>query len=300
MLSVVITAFNEEKNLPRVIKSVKGLADEVVVVDTESTDNTASVAKKMGCKVYRHPKPGIVEIARNFSISKAAGDWILLLDADEEVPEKLVREIKKIMQENSVDYCRIPRKNLIFSKWIISSHWWPDYVYRLFKKGAVIWQETIHSIPITNGVGIDLSPTEDHAIIHHHYSSVGEYIDKINRYTDFQCQQLSSSQYQFKWSDIIKKPLNEFLMQYFARRGYKDGLHGLALSLLQAFSELVLYLKLWQESGFAQHKITPKDTVEALSSKKKEFIWWFYESRIETAFVLFRPWLKLIRKLKTI
>ncbi len=91
MLSVVITAWNEAENLPVAVKSVQDLADEIVVVDTESTDDTVAVARKLGCKVYSHPNTGIVEPVRNFSVSKTKGDWILLLDADEEVSPILRR-----------------------------------------------------------------------------------------------------------------------------------------------------------------------------------------------------------------
>src|SRR3989344_3422172 len=155
VLCVVITAWNEAKNLPRVVASVKSLADEIVVVDTQSTDNTAQVAKNLGCRVYSHAFPGIVEPVRNFSISKAKGDWLLLLDADEEIPPALADAISKAISGSQADYFRLPRKNLIFGRWITSSHWWPDYVYRLFKKGFVVWDNAIHSLPQTRGKGLD-------------------------------------------------------------------------------------------------------------------------------------------------
>src|SRR3989338_8352719 len=99
MLSVVITAWNEEKNIARAISSAKPIADEIVVVDTESTDKTAELAKKLGARVFHHKNTGIVEPVRNFSISKAKGDWILLLDADEEISQELAGYIKKAVKE---------------------------------------------------------------------------------------------------------------------------------------------------------------------------------------------------------
>jgi (heptosyl)LPS beta-1,4-glucosyltransferase len=299
MLSVVITAWNEEKTLPRVVSSVKHLADEiVVVVDKASTDETLEVARKLGCKVFSHPHTGIVEPMRNFSIAKAKGDWILLLDADEEVSKSLGEEIEKIISNaDASDFYRIARKNLIFGKWIKSSHWWPDYVYRLFKKGSITWDDTIHSIPLTRGKGTDLKPSEDLAIIHHHYETITQYVERLNRYTDFQVRSLQESGYAFSWKDLVIKPIDEFIRQYFARSGHKDGIAGLALSLLQSFSELVLYLKLWQESQFVDRKITLEEISEVIASKKKEWRWWTYEAKIRDSNILLKVWLKFVRRI---
>ncbi len=296
MLSVVITAWNEEKNLPRVVSSVKKFADEIVVIDTASTDATAAVAKKLGCKVYRHKYSGIVEPVRNFSISKARGDWILLLDADEEIPASLSERVQRILSHPDADYYRLPRKNLIFGQWIKSAHWWPDYVYRLFKKGSVSWEDAIHSVPYTRGTGLDLPAQEDFTIIHHHYSSISQYVDRLNRYTDHQLQPLLDSGYNFAWTDLVDKPLSEFLNQYFARRGYSEGVHGLALAGLQAFSELVLYLKLWQHSGFVPTQVSSSTLTSRLSAKAQEYHWWSYQARIDTAHPLIKPFFKLVRK----
>ncbi len=293
MLSVVITAWNEAENLPRVVGSVKSFADEIIVVDTESTDTTVAVAKKLGCKVFSHPNTGIVEPVRNFSISKATGDWILLLDADEEVSVSLANHIQKVVTENKVDYCRIPRQNYIFKKWIKSEHWWPDYVYRLFKKGAITWSPEIHSIPMTRGVGFDFEAEEKQSLIHHHYTSISQFILRLDRYTTIQAAQKTKAS--FHWTDLIRKPTSEFLNQYFARSAYKDGLHGLVLSLLQAFSELVLYLKLWD---FTPENITPEKLSHELAKSASEYRWWRFDQKIKNETNVFKQsWLKLLRKL---
>jgi len=298
MLSVVITAWNEEKNLPRAISSVKRIADEVVVVvDEASTDKTLDIAKKLKCQVYTHPHTGIVEPMRNWSIAKAEGDWILLLDADEEVTSQLANKITKLITSGKVNYYRISRKNMIFGKWVKSEHWWPDYVYRLFKKGAVTWEDAIHSVPFTRGVGEDLPPTEDLAIVHHNYETISQFIDRSNRYTDHMLQHQLDQGYSFAWSDILTKPMEEFLRQYFARKGYKEGLHGLALSLLLAATELTLHLKLWQQSGFVPVQVTPDQVQEVNKQQQVQLKWWLYQAKIELS-----PWplnwvLKLKRKM---
>ncbi len=299
MISVVITAFNEAKNLPRAVASVKGLAGEIIVVDTESTDNTVEIARKLGCRVYTHKYPGIVEPVRNFSIAKAKGEWILLLDADEEVSESLKKFILEAVSRPEADYYRLPRKNLIFNKWIESSHWWPDYVYRLFRKGYVVWDEAIHSVPSTRGTGADFPVDQDHALIHHNYNSVSQYVSRLNNYTDFQLKLLLDQNTRFSWDLIITKPFAEFITQYFARRGYKDGLHGLVLASLQAFSELILYLKLWQQSGFIEKSLSPAQVQSELDDQAKNLVWWYYQTRIDTSSFIFRPFWKLVRRIKT-
>ncbi len=156
-LSAVINTLNEEKNLPRAIASVKGLVDEIVVVDMKSDDETVGVAKKLGAKVYEHPRANYVEPARNFALGKANGEWVLILDADEEISEFLAKKIKEIIAKPRADYFRLPRKNIVFGKWLKYSRWWPDYNIRLFKKGKVLWTEVIHSVPLTTGRGLDTS-----------------------------------------------------------------------------------------------------------------------------------------------
>lgn len=296
MISVVITAWNEEKNLPRVVRSVSALAGEVIVVDTESTDRTVEVAKSLGCKVYHHKNTSIVEPVRNFSISKATGDWILLLDADEEVSQTLARLIQSVITSGSVDYARIPRQNLIFGRWIRSSHWWPDYVYRLFKKGQITWKNEIHSIPLTRGTGFDFPASASTSIVHHHYESISQYILRLNRYTDIQVAEILATNYKFTWSDLLTKPSSEFITQYFARKGFSEGLHGLALALLQTFSSLILYLKLWQSLGFTPNKLDPSDLNQQLITINQQLIWWHYQSKIKSASSITQVFWKLVRK----
>jgi len=273
-LSVVINAQNVEKDLPQALASVKNIADEIVVVDQESTDTTAEIAKKFGAKVFTHQKVEYVELARNFAVSKAVSPWVLILDADEEVTQGLSLRIKKILENPKADYYRIPRKNLIFGKWMKHSRWWPDFQIRLFKKGSVSWNEIIHAVPMTQGEGLEIEEKEELAIIHHNYDSVEEYLEKMNRYTSQHAILKVKEGYKFSWKDLVTKPSNEFLSRYFFGEGYKDGLHGLALSLLQAFSELSLYLKVWQKEKFTDENPKLGEVVSALRDQEKELHFW--------------------------
>ncbi len=273
-ISVVVNTLNEEKNLGRALSSVKNIADEIVVVDMNSTDRTLEVAKEFGARIFKHERTGYVEPARNYAISKANNEWILILDADEEVPDSLSQKIKSIVENPQADYFRIPRKNIIFGKWIKHSRWWPDYNIRLFRKGYVSWSEIIHSVPTTKGVGLDLEPEENNAIIHYNYQKVEQYIERLNRYTTVQAKNKLNEGYKFQLSDLIRKPFNEFLGRFFEGEGYKDGLHGFALAVLQSFSEFIVYLKLWEMQGFKEEPFELEGVIAEFKEAESDLHYW--------------------------
>ena len=281
-ISAVINTRNAEKILPRAISSVKDFADEIVVVDAKSEDATQEVANRLGAKVYEYEKPiTYVEPARNFAISKAKNEWVLLLDADEEIPESLAKKLQKIAQKPQADYFRLPRKNIIFGKWIRHSRWWPDYNIRFFRKGTVVWSEIIHSVPETNGKGLDLPPRVAYALVHHNYQSIEQYIDRINNFTTEHAKLLAKEGYQFRWQDLVKKPAAEFLSRYYQGEGYKDGIHGLALAGLQAFSELTLYLKVWQQDKLGEKNLDVADIINSIKEAESELHYWQADARVK-------------------
>ncbi len=255
-ISVVINTQNEERYIGRAIESVVW-ADEIIVCDMRSDDKTVEIAKKFGAKVFLHKRENYVEPVRNFALSKASNDWILVLDPDEEIPESLAKRLQKIASSiEQIDYVRVPRRNIIFNHLMKASMWWPDYNIRFFKKGSVKWTDKIHRSPETSGQGLDLPAEEEYAIIHRSYFSVSQFVERMNRYSDIQADELKKAGYQFSWQDLFEKPLSEFLSRFFANKGYQDGLHGLALSLLQAFSFLVVYLKVWESNRFKEIDIS--------------------------------------------
>lgn len=270
---VVTTVSGEERYLGSCLASVKDFTDEIVVVDMSGGTEISSIAKKFKAKVYKHELINYVEPVRNFGISKAKGEWILILDPDEEISKTLVKRLESVVKDSEADYVRVPRENIVFGKALRHSRWWPDFNIRFFKKGKVSWDEVIHSVPMTVGDGIDLEAKNDLAIVHHHYESLEQFIERMNRYTTVQAK-LKSKDYKFRWQDLISKPTGEFLSRFFAGGGYRDGVHGLALSLLQAFSELVLYLKIWGLSGFKEESIGVKEVIGEIGQAKKEVTYW--------------------------
>lgn len=283
-ISAVVNTRNEEKNLAECLQSLSFCA-EIVVVDMESEDKTVTIAKDYTHKVFSHPNVGYVEPARNFAIKKAVGDWILIVDADERISKDLANALQKIAADDEFDFVRIPRKNFVFGQWLQHSRWWPDYNIRFFKKGSVNWQDEIHSVPITTGKGTNIDPQSSLAIEHIHYKSIDEYLLRTIRYANQQAKELIESGYKFEPTDIITKPISEFNSRYFAGEGYKDGLHGLVISLLQFFAILLIYLKVWEKDGHRPVKHTSflKQWQTSFAEKFKEIRFWYLTTLIENS-----------------
>lgn len=283
-ISAVINTRNEADYIVDCLESLSWV-DEIVIVDMDSSDNTKALCYQYTKQVFNHVPMSYVEPARNFGIKHATGDWILILDPDERVSASLSQKLIEIATENKFNFIRLPRKNIIFNEWIKHSRWWPDYNVRFFKRGQVEWQDEIHSIPITYGEGYNLPDEEKFALHHLNYTSLSEYFTRLERYTNVQAETLIKENYQFFWLDLFTKPFNEFLSRYFAGEGYKDGLHGLILSTLQAFSEFIVFLKVWEKQGFEVKK-GPKfefQVLKLLELKRREFNYWLWTLKINQA-----------------
>ena len=243
-ITVIILAKNEEKDLPQCLESVVWV-DEIVVVDDQSTDKTISIAEKVGAKVYKRRLDDFSS-QRNFALSKVETEWVLLVDPDETVPQKLQEEMRKVIKLEGFDGYYFPRKNIIFGQWIKHSGWYPDHQLHFFrtKKGKYVGK--VHEqVEIKGKAGYLKTP-----LVHDNYQTITQYLEKLIYYTELEAAKQIKAGYRFSWPDLIQKPLDEFLRRYFAEDGYKDGVHGLALGLLQGFSELIVYLRIWEKEGF--------------------------------------------------
>lgn len=281
-ISVVITVLNEQKRIQDCLESVKW-ADEIVIVDDGSTDRTIEIARKYTDKIIPHKSEGYVEPSRNFAISKATGDWILVLDADEQVPSSLAHKFQEIAKGSTKAECvRVPRKNIIFNKWMQHTGWWPDYNIRFFKKGSVTWPNKIHSQAQVHGLVIDLGPSEETALIHFNYDTVSQFLRKLDLYTTVTANERIAANDPFHWRQIVELPVQEFLSRYFARKGFQDGLHGLVLSLLEGFYEFITCLKVWEQKGFkeAGNGDVIKGFEESVEESRKQLHFWIYDKKI--------------------
>lgn len=293
-ISAVINTLNEAKYLDRAIKSLTWV-DEIVVVDMNSDDDTVKIAKGHGAKVYNHPRVNFVEPVRDFGISKASGEWILILDPDEEVPETLANKLTLMtINYSNGGVFRLPRKNIIFKRWMKQSMWWPDFNIRFFKKGLVSWKGVkIHRPPHVKGEITDLEINEENALVHHHYTTISDFIKRVDRYTSIQAEEMQKEGRKFIWQDLLKEPCNEFLSRYFAKHGFKDGLHGLALSLLQAYSQLIMILKLWELENFPEEDISIKNIKEEIKKDSKDIDYWLKQASLSS-----NPALRTLQKIK--
>ncbi|MDD4938296.1 MAG: glycosyltransferase family 2 protein [Candidatus Shapirobacteria bacterium] len=274
-ISVVINVRNEAENLIKCLKSIKDFADEIIVVDMKSTDNSQEIAKNAHAKVFSYKPMKFVEPARNFAISKATGKWILLLDPDEYVNKTLKKELLSITKRNDIDYVRIPRQNIIFGKWVKHSNCWPDYLIRFFKNNSVTWQKEIHSQPITKGNSLTLLDSDQLAIKHNNYENVTQFITRAIRYSSIQADELNSQDYKLKISDFILKPIQEFNSRFFFAEGYKDGFHGLIFCLLQGFAIGLIYIRLWEKQGSQDKQILKESFISASQESTFEYDHWF-------------------------
>lgn len=272
-LSVAIAAYNEEKNIKDCLESAK-FADEIVVVDGKSTDNTGKIAKSLGAKVFEVPNQPLMKKNMNLSFEKATGDWIISLDADERITEELANEIRSTI-ENPGDFVafKIPRKNIIFNAWIAHTGWYPDYQFRLFKKGKAKFPEkNVHEELVVDGeVGELKNP-----IVHQHIATVSDWLGRMDNYTSREAEKIIKEGKKISWSDSIRFPLEEFLRRFFAWQGYKDGLHGLVLSLLMAFYWELVFAKVWEHEKFWPHNNDNflSEVVSQSNGVSKEFHHW--------------------------
>lgn len=298
-ISVVISAWNEEAKLKRSLSSVKNWADEIIVVDSSSTDATPQIARQFTSKVFKRPNNPMLNSNKNYGFSKATSDWILSLDADEEVTRELANEMRSAISASGdvVGYW-IPRKNILFGKWITHGLWWPDKQLRLFRKN----KGKFPCVHVHEYLAVD-GPTDSlrEPYIHYNYESISQFIRKMDTiYTESEVQKLLATNYQLSWSDAVRFPVSDFVKIYFAQEGYKDGLHGLVLSILQAFYSCIVFAKLWEKQKFRQVDIPITSVANELRRAEEELDYWSLTAHIkESSTWMQRLLLKMKRRLST-
>jgi glycosyltransferase involved in cell wall biosynthesis len=295
-LSVVLSVLNVEKEIEEVLKSVS-FADEIILVDNGSSDRTLEIAKKYKTKIFERENNLMLNVNKNYGFSKATGDWILNIDGDESVSKELKEEIVKIFKEDKTEVIGywMPRKNIIFGKWIQHSIWWPDYQLRLFKRGKGKFEEKdVHEYIKVDGRTEKLTGF----LMHNNYSSVSQFIEKMDKiYTENEAEGIIKEGRNLEWLDAIRFPVDDFLKTFFAQKGYKDGLHGLVLSILQAFYAEVVFAKAWERQGFKEYNSPSflKEVYKEFKKISKEFKYWFLTSSIQDSGNIFK---KTVYKLK--
>lgn len=247
-LSVAIATYNEEKNLPECLQSVKGLADEVVVVDGSSTDKTVEVAKKFKAKVVVTNNPPIFHINKQKAIDKCRGEWILQLDADERVSLELAQELKSVIKncQSEADAYFIPRKNYFLGRWLRKTGQYPDGVIRFFKKGkAWLPCKSVHEQMEVKG---KIGWLKGH-LLHYPYSSFSEYLKKSNRYTSLSAQEMIEKGEKPSFGGYFLaewRAIKTFLLLFIRHKGFMDGFPGFVFSLYSGLHHVTSYVKFWE------------------------------------------------------
>jgi glycosyltransferase involved in cell wall biosynthesis len=248
MISAVVNTCNEERYIRQCLEHLKW-ADEIIIVDMYSTDKTVEICRYYTNKIYFHERTISVLYARNFAISKANGDWILVVDPDEVIPETLAKQITELINSNpNFVAIAFPWKTIFWGKWLKYSY--PvEWHTRCFKKGYVSYSPRVHSQPIIKGKVYSLPQEDKFCVIHYVLDETSGFIEKMNRYTTDEANHMHDDDgIRFRTLDLIKKPLVEFINRYFRRKGYKEGIEGFIFSVLMSIYRFITYTKLWEKN----------------------------------------------------
>jgi glycosyltransferase involved in cell wall biosynthesis len=242
-ISACVITFNEERNIRRCLESVKW-CDEIVVVDSFSTDRTVELCKEYTPRVYQNEWLGYIG-QKNFIRKMATHPWILFVDADEEVSPELRAEIIAELEKNGEKYCgyQFPRMVNYLGKWIRHGEWYPDMKLRLFLrlKGQSCGQEPHDQIVVQGPVRTLKSP------LHHYtYEGIHDHVETMNRFSSITAQEKFRAGDSFYWRDFLFRPGLRFLKAYVVRRGFLDGKRGFLIALVAAFGVCMKYAKLWE------------------------------------------------------
>ena len=239
-LTVTVITRDESANLARALESVRW-ADEIVLVDSESTDDTVEIAKRFTERVIVRPWPGYVD-QKNFAAAQAKHDWILSLDADERVSPGLADEIRGLLNgtPDAAGY-RIPRLAFYLDRWIRSTDWHPDYQLRLYDRRRGRWTgKYVHeSVRADGPVGRLRNPLE-----HFPYRDLSHHVQTMDRYTTLAARQLFEEGRRASWIDILVLPRLTFFRNYILRAGFRDGMPGLVISAMNAYYVGLKFAKL--------------------------------------------------------
>lgn len=242
-LSAVIITKNEADNIAGALETVAWI-DDIVVVDSGSTDDTVTIAQRYTDRVTAHEWDGY-GAQKNHAVGLAAHDWVLSLDADERVSTELAVEIQQVMRAGpTVQGYRIPRTTQYLGRWIRSTDWYPDYQLRLYDRRVSSWNTRY----VHESVAVEGRVWRLHSEIHHHaYRSLSHHLATIDRYTTFAAKQMLVEKQRAGWFDLIWHPPLVFLRNYFLKLGFRDGIPGLIISLMNSYYVFLKFAKLWEQ-----------------------------------------------------
>jgi glycosyltransferase involved in cell wall biosynthesis len=240
-VSAVLITYNEEANIEAALKSLSGIADEIVVVDSFSTDRTVKMARAFTDKVVTRKWKDYSD-QKNFADGLACHPWILSLDADERISDGLRTEILALRGEDpSCAGFSMPRLVFYLGRWIRHCGWYPDRKVRLFRKDAARWEgEYVHERLAISGEARCLK----NPIHHFTYRSIGDHMARLDKFADLGAQKLYAQGRKCRWYHLLCLPLGRFLKAYVLKRGFLDGFAGIVVSVFNGYAIFVRYAKL--------------------------------------------------------
>lgn len=243
-ISAIIISKNVQDKISTCLGSLKW-TDEIVVVDTGSDDETISICKKFGCKVFNFNK-GSYPDWRNLGFEKARGEFIFYLDTDEIAGNELKEEIQKYISDWPTETAcfAIPRKNIIFGKWLKHGGWYPDYVIRLFQKTRLLkWESELHEQPKYNGSLRYLK----NPIIHNKEKTLKEMVVKTNKWSEIEARLMYEAKHpQMNIRRFASAMFREFWYRFVKNAAFLDGGEGMIMGIYQIYSRFISYAKLWE------------------------------------------------------
>jgi glycosyltransferase involved in cell wall biosynthesis len=241
--SVYVIAYNDEPNMRACLESVRW-ADELIVVDSHSTDRTEAIAREFTDRIYQVDFAGFGAL-RNRAVSFCTHEWVFSLDSDERMTPELREEIERLLDQGpEADAYFVPRKNFFLGRWIRHCGWYPDYRQpQLFRRSRFRYRdELVHEGFECDGPVGRLSQP----VLQYPFRDIDHYIAKQDRYSDLMARRMAGQGRRFAVHQLVTHPLGSFLKMYLQRRGFLDGMPGLILSGLYAYYTFIKYAKLWE------------------------------------------------------
>lgn len=248
-ISVVVNTLNEQRDLPYALRSVASWVDEIIVVDMQSTDDTVRIAESFGARVFSVEPVGYADPARAFAVAQASSDWVLVLDADELIPEPLSRRLIELASEGRADVVMCPFRTFLLGEALRGSGWGiSDQMHpRFFRNGSLVFRPEVHSLP-DPAVGarvttLDARANPEMAVQHFNYLGFGDFLDRLNRYTSIEAVQAAGRGESSSAVRGLGRAGLEVVWRLLRKKGYRDGWRGFYLSFLMGTYRLVIRAK---------------------------------------------------------
>jgi len=249
-LSVYMITYNNERTVEKALKSVTW-ADEIIVLDSFSHDKTVEICRKFTNKVFQRKWPGHRD-QYQYAADLTKNEWIMFVDADEEIPPELAEEIRRVLKEErkDVDGFHVYRRTYYLGRWIRYGGWYPDYEIRLYRRDKGRWEGGLHAKVVVNGKVGSLK----NQYLHYNYRDISDQIQIIDKYSQIAAEDMLKSGEKFSLLRLLFHPPFRFIKEYLFKSGFRDGLPGFIIVVATMFYVFIKYAKLWEMTKPAKEK----------------------------------------------